>query len=160
MAEVQLSQGPVVFVDDADLGLVAGHAWRLDTNGYAQRKFWIGSDQYGWELMHRLIIGAKPGEVVDHIDQNQLNNRRGNLRIATKSQNACNTKKQPGKSSKHKGVTRSKTAGRWIAQIFLNQKCHHLGTFSSEDEAAHEYNKAAIRLHGEFACLNPIGEDK
>lgn len=62
-------------------------------------------------------------------------------------------------SSGYRGVSYHKRNRRYRAQINHLGKQIHIGEFPSADEAAHAYNKAAIRLHGESALLNPIGAD-
>jgi len=59
-----------------------------------------------------------------------------------------------------KGVYRHKRDGKYYAKIRVKGETIHLGVFETIDEAAHAYNKAAIKFHGEFACINPIGTDK
>lgn len=107
--------------------------------------------------MHRLIwalsYGYWPGPL-DHIDGNKLNNSLANLRKATPAQNNGNQSARIG-SSRYKGVRFLQN--RWVAAISYNRKRVHLGRFLSEDEAAHEYNKAAVRYFGEFARLNVFG---
>jgi len=114
-------------------------------------------------LLHRLIIKAKEHEIVDHENNNTLDNRNCNLRITDPTGNARN--RLPGKFfkgkkqySKYKGVTRRKktngTLGRWTAAIKANSKSIHLGDFSDEIDAASAYDKAALKYHGEFAKLN------
>ena len=102
-------------------------------------------------LMHRYLLQANPGERVDHQDGNGLNNRRENIRKATSSQNGMNARAQVGGSSKFKGVWRPT---RWRAEIRVNYKTIHLGSFATEEEAAHAYDEAARRLFGEFARVN------
>ena len=99
--------------------------------------------------------GVWPSGQIDHENRNKADNRIENLRIATKSQNQANVVKP--NATGRKGVKMCR--GKPQAQIKLNGKHIHLGTFDTLDEAAHAYNKAAIRLHGEFAVLNPIGRD-
>lgn len=41
--------------------------------------------------------------------------------------------------------------GKWSAQIWLNNRCIHLGTFSSEEEAVEIRELATEMLHGSFA---------
>lgn len=98
-------------------------------------------------------------EFLDHIDGDKLNNNINNLREATKSQNATNsknTKYYNGKptSSGFKGVHWHKQREKWQSRISINGKRKHLGLFTSEIKAARSYNRAAIKEYGEFARLN------
>lgn len=104
--------------------------------------------------LHAFVLGAEPGQKIDHVNGDRLDNRKANLRFATSAQNARNTVRQTfvGKTSKFKGVT--KVNGRWIAQVTVNGLSCKLGTFSDEEEAAKAYDEAAKRLHGEFARTN------
>lgn len=103
-------------------------------------------------LMHREITCAKKGEVPDHHNLDSLDNQRENLRIATNSQNQCNTR--PYGAIPYKGVFMFK--GRYRAAIMVNRKRKYLGYFDTAEEAAMAYNNAARVLHGEFAYLNVL----
>jgi hypothetical protein len=98
-------------------------------------------------------MNAPKGKIVDHRDRNGLNNTKQNLRLATRSQNNCNTMHRRG-SSKYRGVSREKETGKWKCKICFNGICIYLGLFEAEEDAARAYDKAAKELHGEFASLN------
>jgi hypothetical protein len=84
-----------------------------------------------------------------------MDNRRANLRGATRAQNIRNRKKFANSSgSKYKGINRYKNKNRWVARIMFEKKRIHLGIFRNEIEAAKAYDRAAIKYHGEFASLN------
>lgn len=104
--------------------------------------------------VHRLIFlwhhGYLP-RIVDHADMNTINNRIGNLRNATKSQNNSNMRARSTNVSGLKGVYLHKQTGKWCAEIRVNYKKHYLGLFHTKEEAHHAYKEAADRLHGEFA---------
>lgn len=110
-------------------------------------------------LAFAIYYGRQPSGFVDHINGDRKDNRIENLRDANCSQSAANCIRKSGKNLP-KGVHASTTSNKFQARLNLNGKIHHLGSFNSEDEAAHAYNKAAIVAHGEYARLNPIGEDK
>jgi hypothetical protein len=114
-------------------------------------------------LAHRLAwalyYGDWPNGDLDHINFDRMDNRIENLRIASVAANQRNRGVQSNSSTGIKGVTRHKQTGKYMAKISLNKKATYLGIFDDPHEAAHAYNRAAIRLHGEFARLNPIGED-
>jgi hypothetical protein len=98
--------------------------------------------------IHRIIVLTD--KLVDHADGNGLNNRKSNLREATKSQNAMNSLRK-----KYKGVVFAGN-GKYYGRIVLNQNQIHLGTFYTAEEAALAYNKAALTYFGEFARLNEL----
>jgi len=104
--------------------------------------------------MHREIMQPLPGLVVDHIDGNGFNIRRGNMRNCTNQQNMQNLRKSPRAGSRYKGVYYDKRRRTFSAKICHNGRSHHLGTFATEVEAAKAYDRKALELFGEFARLN------
>ncbi len=150
--------GRMALVDDEDYGLVMLYRWHVFEHARRGRMHgpyataWIkdedGRRREVW--MHAFLMGWP---LTDHIDGNGLNNHRSNLRAATNAQNLWNTGSRGG-SSQFKGVHWYKRKGKWRAAIELNSKTKHLGYFADEVEAARAYDAAALRFHGEFACLN------
>lgn len=114
--------------------------------------------QRGTIFMHRVILNTPLGYETDHSNGDGLDNRKENLRIATASQNKWNRNKYKNNTSGYKGVSWEKDRGRWRAYIILKTERIHLGYFNDKHEAARAYNAAAIKYHGEFACLNQVGE--
>jgi hypothetical protein len=107
-------------------------------------------------LLSRVIMlgdDLKNNKLIDHINHNTLDNRKCNLRLATKQENNSNRLPQGG-TSKFKGVYFNKQHSKWKSQISINCKKVHLGFFDSELEAAIAYDKAAKELHGEFSYTN------
>ena len=74
--------------------------------------------------------------VVDHINNNCLNNKLYNLQLITQRLNASKDRKG---TSKYTGVFFSKSNGKYISSIRLNGKSKHLGYFVNEKEAAQAY---------------------
>lgn len=136
-------------------GTAAGRvAGKRHCEGYVS----IGIDgrQY---LAHRLAIlytdGAFPSQDTDHMNGDRSDNRRENLREASRSQNNMNSKLRSTNKTGIRGVYESKR-GRFISRVNFDGVCISLGSFSCPREAAHAYNKAAVQIYGEFAVLNPI----
>jgi len=148
MREIQLTQGKIALVDNADfewLNRWDWHAKRDHNTWYACR---MGV------LMHRFLLDADEEIKVDHKDQNGLNNQRSNLRLATTQQNNHNRSKNRHSVSIYKGVTWHSRDKIWIARITFNSQVHHLGSFVNEIDAAIAYDTAAIIYFGSFARLN------
>jgi len=108
-------------------------------------------------LMHRLILDAKPGEIVDHINHNTLDNRLCNLRIVDASENQRNRYRNRKGSSRFKGVSYAGGRRAWLAQICHRGRRYRLGRFLTEQEAAAAYDAAARLLHGPMARTNDVG---
>lgn len=143
-------------MDNADLALIGGFAWRRIGNGYVQAQ---RSKLYVY--MHRLIAGAGPDELVDHMNGDRLDNRMCNLRIATSSQNGANRtgdRRKLGTSSGYKGVSWDKQRRKWVASIHIHGKTVALGRYEVEADAARAYNDKALATWGEFARLNEVEE--
>lgn len=142
---IPLASGQLALVDESDLHLVIDHAWFLGPSGHARTKS-ARANTY----MHRLILPV-PGLEVDHVNRNPLDNRRCNLRPATRTQNVVNRVSR-GKSG-FRGVRRTRD-GAYEANIGRSSRAKYLGRFQSAEAAARAYDAAAIELYGEFATLN------
>ena len=82
--------------------------------------------------------------VIDHINDNILDNRLKNLQIVTNRFNVCKTQGQY--SSKYKGVSWNKKMNKFQSYIGINKKRIHLGTFDCELAASYAYQKALKEL--------------
>ena len=147
-AAVILSNGETAYIDEADLPLVSGYSWSEHVKGGAIAYAGGGRSAQQHVYMHHLILPKRDGATVDHVNRNSLDNRRVNLRYATKQQNAANM----DRGSPFKGVTRHEN--RFVAQITVDRENRYLGIFDSAEDAARAYDKAAQRAFGEYARCN------
>lgn len=105
--------------------------------------------------IHRLawlyVYGEMPSVFVDHINMDASDNRIDNLRLATMSQNLCNTGPRKHNSSGYKGVSFNKALKKWDARISYQKKQYCLGLFKTAEEAHAAYCEKARQIHGDFA---------
>lgn len=152
MREIPLNRGLVTIVDDADYEMLSAFRWHVCESPYARRNVWIpGAGKSRVEFMHKVILPAPPGHVTDHINRDSLDNRRSNLRIATKSQSVMN--RRGWAKSGIRGVHRA-SPGCWIAQLrYRGTRVLHKA-FPTWWEAALAHDEAARLHYGEYAVLN------
>lgn len=149
----------VVLIDEADLELISGYAWRVYPHPRTG-KLYASSSRGGINIMmHRLIAQTPEGLDTDHANNSSLDNQRANLRYATRSQNNANREKHSthaGKptSSRYKGVTWDREKRRWRAAIRVDRRAKRLGRFVDEIEAARAYDRAALDQWGDRARVN------
>lgn len=151
---IPLTKGKVALVDECD-AWIAEFNWSAalrKTVWYAIRTARIDGRKRAI-YMHRFILGDIGRLEVDHINHDGLDNRRANLRVATRRQNCCNIRKQEGSTSKFRGVYFRADTGKWAAQTKHFGKRYNIGCFATESEAAEAYRQCVARLQGEFACL-------
>lgn len=156
--KIPLGEGKYTIVDPRDFYWVNNFHWSINGKGedyYAVRNFITAHKKTKMVYLHREIMKAPKKLVVDHRNNNGLDNRRFNLRLATHSENMQNRRKNGAKtSSRFNGVSFHKPTGQWSCAIHHQGKYIWLGRFDSEIEAAKAYDEAARKYHGEFARLN------
>lgn len=145
--------GVWVKIDNEDIEKVCNFSWHIDkrTEKYS---IVVCHNNNKSLLLHRLVIGAKPGQTIDHINGNPLDNRKSNLRFCTHAQNMQNRVSLIGQ--KYKGIYFCKTRNNWVAQISINNKTKNIGRFETDKQAALAYNEYAKKYHGKFAKLNEV----
>lgn len=121
------SNGVLFDVDVCDELLVVKYAWNCDRYGYIRRR----DGRTGKTItLQNEIMSKREGYTVDHIDRDPTNNRRSNLRYATRQQQLQNRG--------FKGVSQIKS-GKWQARIMVNGVRKYLGLFDSKEEAERAY---------------------
>lgn len=160
MKTILLMHGYVALVDDEDYERVMTRKW------YALRQtdglVYVASNaiprrHLSAARLHTFVMSGNAGLEIDHKNDNGLDCRKENLRLATHTQNSRNRRRHKNNRSGFKGVYRKKQHyGRqpFVAQIRADKKKYHLGNFDCAEMAARAYDAAAQRLHGEFARLN------
>lgn len=152
-------KGKCALVDADDFERLSQFTWNLSTQGYAiaaNSTRMVSSGRLTGKSMHQNLLSAPDGYMVDHVNQNKLDNRKSNLRLATHTGNMRNTSAKPNKTTKSvfKGVF--KQGNGWQVSISVDYKQIYVGFYGTQREAAQAYNDAAIKYHGEFAGLNDL----
>jgi HNH endonuclease/AP2 domain len=152
VAYVQLTKGYEAVIDAADIHLVDGCNWTASVQSnavYAHRKDY-SLEKSKKVFLHRVIMCPPDNLHVDHVNGNGLDNRRKNLRLATRSQNLSNSVVPVTNTSGFKGVVWEKRRLKWFAQIQKNGRHIFLGYYSSAQLAHEAYCEASAKFHGEF----------
>ncbi|MGE8128919.1 HNH endonuclease [Methylobacterium sp. NPDC080182] len=151
VAYVALTRGFEAIIDVSDVPVVENYGWRVMMlrlgHAYAAR---CGDRPGSVVLMHRAILDAPQGAKVDHRDGDGLNNRRGNIRLATSAENNANMVVSRRNKLGIKGVSTEKS-GRFSASIQKDSQKLYIGTFNTAEEASAAYFGAARILWGDFA---------
>lgn len=153
-----LSRGLWAAVDEADFDAVASFKWSATVvrgrkkTPYALRQV-EKTPKQKFALLHREIMAAPAGVVIDHWNGDGVDNRRINLRRCTQSENVCNHRVTGG-ASRYIGVAWDESRGLWVARVSKGGHTHHVGRFDDEVQAAIARDGVAIELHGAFARLN------
>lgn len=151
-------KGKFAIVDDANYEQLSKLKWFYIPSkytGYAAR--WEGPrGAQKLIYMHRRITDAPTESFVDHADGDGLNNTIANLRVTNQSCNMQNARPRKNSTSKYKGVYWNSCHKKWNAHIHYFGKKIYLGRYSTEQEAAIAYNKAATLYFGEFAHINQL----
>ncbi len=145
---IPLGEGFYTYVDAADFEWLNQWTWYLQ-GGYAVRR-----EKRKYVFMHRQIMQPPEGMVVDHRNNNKLDNTRVNLRVCTQQENACNSSKNRGTSSRFRGVSFCESHRKYRAEISYKGERFPCGYFAGEIEAARARDYKAVELLGEEARLN------
>ena len=136
-AEVALTQGKVAIIDVEDIPVVAPYKWHAVEG---TKNVWYARHSPAKKPalhMHRLIFGELPSDAqVDHIDQNGLNNRRSNLRLANATVQKLNQTTRKDNTSGCNGV-HIRPNGKWQARISVQGKRVSLGHFATYQDAVY-----------------------
>ena len=149
MKSIDVDGHKVVF-DDIFEREILSRNWFVSKIGNV---FYVRSGQM---YMHRIVMSAKRGQMIDHINGNGLDNRISNLRF---------TCYQANKANSHFGCYTSKYIGvsfisnenrkkKFRARAKINGKNAHLGYFETEIQAAKRYDEHAKTMYGSDAILN------
>jgi len=156
--KIDLGDGEFTIVDADVYYRLGHHKWYLKGDNrkkfYAVRNIKTGPGRTKQLGLHREIMNEPKGLLVDHKNNDSLDNRMANLRVATRSQNCQNVPKRKNTSSRFTGVCFNKEHKKWCSYIGYKGKTVFLGYFDNEIDAARAYDAAARRYYGGFARLN------
>ena len=152
--ELYASDGDIkayCIVDKCDwFGNLEKYKWTKESKSEKTQGYVVANVNGKNTKIHRLIMKAKDGEIIDHIDGDGLNNRRENLRRVNKYQSQMNRGLQSNNKSGYKGVHFHKTTQKWAATIGIHNKSINLGLFEKIEDAIEIRRNAEIKYFGEY----------
>lgn len=138
-------------VDDKDFEWLSLHKWHLTEKGYAvcgvYNPITKKTEKY---RMHRMIMMAKKGQIVDHKNRIKLDNQKSNLRFATRTQNMFNSKLPSNNTSGYKWICWDKSRKKYHVSTKINQKKINVGRYDTLEEAIVAVKYKILPLMGEF----------
>lgn len=135
-------------VDDDDFARFSKYRWSVSTDKNGKRKYVVAYVSGKVKYLARLILNAKKGKLVDHINHDTFDNRKSQIRICTHSQNSQNRKIK----NRLRGV--SKRGEKWRSRIARKGKNISLGDYDTKKEAILSYDRAVRRLFGKYGRTN------
>ena len=136
--------------DKEDYEYIKKYYWYIDVTGYVVHKHKNKTKGKTYYL-HRELISCGKEKFVDHMNNNKLDNRKSNLRLATAQQNTFNKSIQKNNTSGVPGVSYIKPTKKWSATIGYNNKNINLGSFRDKSKAIIARKEAEQKYFGEFA---------
>lgn len=134
-------------IDIEDIERVKDYKWH-----YANKLKYVEAKVDGKNvLLHRLIMRAPSGKEVDHINRDSLDNRKKNLRICSRAENAKNIGLGIKNTSGHSGISWHKRHNKWMASIQVDNNVIYLGYFRDFDDAKKIRIEAEKKYYGKFA---------
>lgn len=151
MRAVLLTDSPnMAYVDDCDYLEIVKYKWY---QAAVKHLVYARTKVNGVEIpMHRMIMNASKGTIIDHIDHNGLNNCRSNLRFCNMSQNNANRRQRTNTKHEFKGIRQRRKL--FYAQIGAYGYRYISGPYSTIQEAAKVYDVLALKYFGDFAETN------
>lgn len=158
--KIQLTQGKFAIIDEEDWERVNQYKW------YAKRgtQTWYAARTESKRVnkirdktirLHQFLMNCPRDKEVDHINGDGLDCRKKNMRICTRLENGKNQRMPKNNTIGYKGIgNEGNKYIPWVAQIFANGRLYKSRGFKTIKEAAIEYDRLALKYHGEFARLN------
>ena len=155
---IKLTRGQYAIVDVEDFEQLNQYKWQCSCYGYATRSVTEANDLGSRQVdvyMHKVLCPTPEGMVTDHVNRNKLDNRKANLRPATRKQNNWNrSPKTDNRKTRYHGISWKKDVKKWRVRLAINGKSQSFGSYSDEIEAARAYDRVAKQHRGPFAVLN------
>lgn len=150
---IPLSQGLEAKIDLQDVGVVSQYNWHAKQKKntcYAQSDIHTDTGKRSTMLLHRLLLSPPKGLDVDHRNCDGLDNRRSNIRLATRFENRSNQRTRLDSTSGLKGVSPDTRRHTWRARIGFRNHTYYLGTYDTPELAHAAYVAASAQMHGAF----------
>lgn len=139
-----------IFFDIEDLPIINSRRWYVDKDGYLASSY-IYNGCRCFAMFHRIVMNAKPGQIVDHINRNRADNRKNNLRCCSRFENNLNRGRRSTNKSGTIGVYYDDKRNKWIANITYNKRRIFIGRFSTKEAAVKARLQKEAELFKEFA---------
>lgn len=150
--EIPLRGGLNMLIESRDLWVFTYWTWSI--RRHRNTAYLFRREKGKGVHFHRELISAPEGVVVDHINGNGLDNRRSNLRLATRRQNNWNRAGQRDATSGFHGVSFHQKSGLWRARLRVGDAAEKATYHRTAEEAARARDEMAKAERGQFACLN------